>query len=93
VWKALEAGNLATDRSIRKSRSVPEHLTALQDSLFDLKSTKILFRSKSQSKIDFDDLEPLDLPQSPNREASPATPLDFQLLHHFGSYHPRSAQN
>ena len=62
LWQASETGNLATDRSIRTARSVPEHLTAFQDSPFDLKSTKTLFRSNSQSKIDFDDIQPLDLP-------------------------------
>ena len=61
--------------------------------MFDLSSTKALFRRKSQSKINLDDLEPLDLQQSPSREASPTTPLDFQILHHFGSYHPKSTQN
>ena len=77
LWKTSETGNLATDRSIHKARSVPEHLTSLQDSPFDLKSAKTLFRSKSQSKVNFDDLEPLDLPQSPSREASPTTPPNF----------------
>ena len=93
MWQASETDHLASGRSICKTRSVPKHLTILPDSPFELESSKALFRSRSHSKINFDDLEPLGPPQSPSREASPTTPPDFQLLYQFGSYHPRSAQN
>ena len=31
--------------------------------------------------------------QSPSGEASPSTPPDFKILHHFGSFHSKSTQN
>jgi len=80
-WQASEIDHLATGRSIRKIRSVPKHRTILPDSPSELESSQTLPRRKSYSKINFVDLEPLNPPQSPSREASPTTPPDFQLLY------------
>ena len=43
--------------------------------------------------MDHTDLEPIKLQKIPSGEASPSTPPDLQLLHHFGSFHPKSAQS
>ena len=93
LWQTSRFGNLTTVRTIHREISVPEHLTSLQDPQFDLHHTKNLFKTKSQTDIDQTDLEPIDLQQSSSREASPSTPPDFQLLHHFNSFHLKSAQN
>ena len=93
LWQTFKTRNLATYRTIHRASSVLEHLTALQDPQLDLHHTRNLFRTNSQSKINHTDLEPIDLQQSPSREASPSTPPDLQLLHHFSSFHPKSAQS
>ena len=55
--------------------------------------TKNLFRTKSQGRVGQADFEPIDLQQSPIREASLSNPPNFHLLRHFGPFHLKSTQN
>ena len=61
LWQTSKAGNITTVRTIHRASSVPKHLTALLDPQFDLHHTKNLFRTKSQSRVDQDEIEPIDL--------------------------------
>ena len=93
LWQNSRPRKPTTDRSIPRTIFVPENLTVLKDPHFDLPHTKNLFRDKSQSDLNQADFETTDLQQSFSREASPSTPPDSQLLHHFRSFHNISAHH
>ena len=78
-------------RPVHRADSIPENLTALQDSQVDLRNP---FKTRSLDDIDQTDFEPSPLSQdigknTGNRET---TPHDLHFLHNFGFSHPKSAQ-
>ena len=81
-------------RPIHRADSVPENITALQDTQVDLPFIKKPSRTKSLSDIDQIDFES---PHSPHHSGEhtvsrETTPPDLHFIHNFGFFHPRSAQ-
>ena len=61
LWQTSRPGKPTTDRTIIRTRYVPEKLTTLTDPHFDLPHTKKFFRNKSQSDLNKADFETTDL--------------------------------
>ena len=89
--KSLKAQASTIVRPVQRANSVPENLTALQDSQVDLRNP---FRTRSLDDIDQIDFE--SPPSSQDRGEHPGsretTPPDLHFLHNFGFSHPRSTQ-
>ena len=77
-------------RSPLRVKSVPENLTALQESQVDLRNP---LRTRSLDDLDQLDSEPsLSSPEtSENPGSRETTPPDLHFLHNLGVSHPRSA--
>ena len=47
LWQTSKTGKLTADRSLPRTKAVPENLVVLEDSHFDLPHTKNIFRTRS----------------------------------------------
>ena len=94
LWKSPKSKTSTIVRPIHRANSVPENLTALQDTQVDLPSIRNPSRTKSLSDIDHIDFESPHSPQhsGEHTDSRETTPLDLHFIHNFGFSHPRSAQ-